>query len=157
MGNIHSSVTNSFPYPLSSSCPRISLQVSSRVVGSFSVLPMALSIALKCSTVVSDVHTVSMCPVVSSHVLDVFTVHSLGVCLALTINRQPGSPVVSCSCFLELPGQDGDGFGEVGDGLALQHHCLYICCSRRYQVDEGIVRPIHLFYVVCSVVSSHSS
>ena len=118
---------------------------------------MALSLAPTHTTVVDDVHTVSLCPAVSSHVSDVFPVHPLGICLALPIHRNPGPPVVSCSCLMELPGQGGNGFGEVGNGLALRHHCLYICCSCRRQVDEGIVRPNDLFYVVRSVVSPRAS
>ena len=113
---------------------------------------MALSLSLTRSTVVVDVHTVYVCPEVSSNIQYMFPVHPLGICLAMPIHRQPRPPVVSCSFFLELPDQGGNGFGEVGNSLALQHHCLLICCSLRRQVDESILRPIHLFYVVRSVV-----
>ena len=63
------------------------------------------------------------------------------------------TPVVSCSCLLDLLGQGGNSFVEVGNGLILRHYCLSICRSCRRKVDEDIVHPIHIFYVVCSVVS----
>ena len=118
---------------------------------------MDLSLDATRWTVVADVHTVYVCSAVSSNVLDVFTVHPLGICFALPFHRHPRTPVVSCSCFLALPGQGGNGFGAVGNGLALRHNCLSICCSRFCQVDEGIVRPIHIFYVVHSVVFPRAS
>ena len=108
-------------------------------------------------TVVADVHTVAVCPAVSYHVSEVFPVNPLGIFLASLIHRQPGPPVVSCSCLLELPGQGGNGFCEVGNGIEFRYHCLYICCRRRRKVDEVIVRPIHIFYVVRSVVSPRAS
>ena len=123
---IHFSITNYLPDPLSSSLPQLAVRGSSHVVGSSSVFPIALSFALTRRTDVADVHTVSVCTSVSSHVSDVFTVHPLGICLDLPIHRHPGPPVVSCSGLLELLVQGGNGFGEVGDGLALRHHCLYI-------------------------------
>ena len=118
---------------------------------------MALSLALIIVTVVADVHTVTVCPAVSPHVSGVFPVHPLGICLALPIHRQPGAPFVYCSCLLELPGQGSDSFGEVGDVSALQHCCLSILCRRRRKVDEAVVRPIHIFCVVLSLVSPHAS
>ena len=157
MGNIHFSITNYFPNPLLSSRPRLAVRVYSHVVGSCSILHMALSLCLTRFTVVADFHTVFVCPAVYSHVSEVFPVHPLGVSLASPIHRQPGPPIVCCSYLLELPGQGSNGFGEVGNGLTLRHHCLSICCHRRRKVDEGIVRPIHLFYVVRSVVSPRAS
>ena len=157
VGNIHFGIIYYFPDPLSSSRPWLAVWVSSHVVSSCSVLPMALSLATTRFTFVADVHTVSVCPAVSSHVLEVFPVHPLGICLAPPIHRQPRPPGVSCSCLLDLPDQGGNGFGEVGDGIALRHHCLSICCLCRRNVDEDIVRPIHLFYVFRSVVSPRAS
>ena len=125
MGNIHFSITI-FPDPLSSSRTRLAVQVSSHVISSCSVLLMDLSLSLTSFTVVADFHTVSVCPAVSPHVSEVFPVYPLEIFLDLPIHWQPGPPVVSCSCFLELSVQGGDGFGEVGDGLALQHHYLSI-------------------------------
>ena len=109
---------------------------------------MALSKAHTRFTVMADVRTVSVCPAVSPHVSELFTVHPLRIFLAPPIHWQPGPPVVSCGCLLELQGQGGDGFGEVGDGLALRHHCLSIFFRRRRKFHEGILCPIHIFYVV---------
>ena len=80
---------------------------------------MALSLDLTRFTVLVDVHAVSVGPAVSPHVSEVFPVHPLGIFFAPPIHRQPGPPVVSCSCLLGLPVQGGGGFGEVGDGLVL--------------------------------------
>ena len=102
MGNIHFSITNYLPEPLSSTCPRISVRVSSHVVGSCSVLLMTLSLAPTRPTVVADAHTVSVCPAVSYHVSNVFPVCPLGICLALPIQGHAGPllyPVVSCWSF----------------------------------------------------------
>ena len=157
VGNIHFGIIYYFPDPLLSSRSRLAVWVSSHVVSSCSVLPIALYLATTRFTFVADVHTVSVCPAVSSHVSEVFPVHPLGICLAPPIHRQPRPPGVSCSCLLDLPDQGGNGFGEVGDGLALRHHCLSIFCRSRCKFDEGIVLPIYLFYVVCSVVSPRTS
>ena len=90
MGNIHFSITHYFPNPLSSSCPWLVVQVSSYVVGSCSVLLMYLSLAPTRFTVMADVQTVSVRPTVPPHVLEVFTIHPLGICLALPIHWQSG-------------------------------------------------------------------
>ena len=119
MGNIHFSITNYFPGPLSSSRPRLAVRVSSHVVGSCIVLFMSLSLAPTRFTAVADVHTVYLHPTVSPHVSDVFYVHPIGICLASPIPRQSRSPVVSSSFFLDLSDQCSHGFVEVGDGIAL--------------------------------------
>ena len=79
VGNIHFSITNYFPDPLSSSRPWLAVWVSSRVVGSCSVFPMSFSLALTRFTVVADVHTVSVRPAVPPHVSEVLPVHPLGI------------------------------------------------------------------------------
>ena len=67
---------------------------------------MALFLAPTHSTIVADVHTVSLCPALSSHVLDVFPVHPLVIWLALPIHRQPRHllyPVVVCwICWVKV-------------------------------------------------------
>ena len=126
VGSIHFSITNYFPNPYFSSRPWLAVRVSSYIIKSCTVLPIDLSIAPKRSTVVADVHTVSVCTSVASHLSDMFPNHPLGICLDLPIHRHPGPRVVSYSCLLELTSQGGNGFSEVGNGLALRHHCLSI-------------------------------
>ena len=73
-----------------------------------------------------DVHAVYVGPEVSSNVTEVFTIHSLGVCLLLSFYRYYGPPVVYCVFLLELLGQGGNSCGEVGNHFALRHHGLSV-------------------------------
>ena len=104
-------------------------------------------------TVVVDVHAVSVGPEVPSNVTDVFTIHPLGVCLPLSFYRRSGPPVVCYVRLMGLLGQGGNGCGEVSDRFALSHHGIYVGCSCCRWVNEGIVSPVHLSQVVCSVLT----
>ena len=88
-------VTNYFPGPLSYSCPRLVVLVSSHIIGVCRVIPMDFSLAPTRYTVMVDVHAVSVGPSVFSNVTDVFTVHPLGFCLPLSVYRCSGTPIVS--------------------------------------------------------------
>ena len=129
MGSINFSATNYLPDPLLYSCPRLAVMVSSHIIGACCVLPMAFFLAPTHTTVMDDVHTVSVGPAVSSNVMDTFNFHPLGVCLTLSVYRYPGPPIVYCVCLLELLGQGRNGCGEVGYHLALRHHCLSVIIS----------------------------
>ena len=92
------------PEPLSSSCPWLSVRVSSHIVGARRVLPVAFSLAPTRPTVMAAVHTVSVGPAVSSYFTDVFPVHPLGVCLDFSVHWYPGPHVLSCVYLLEFLG-----------------------------------------------------
>ena len=104
VGNFNFIDTNYFPNPLSYSCPRIYVLVSSHIIGACRVLPMALFLDLTFPTIMVDVHTVSVGPAVSSNATDVLTVHSLGVCLPLSVYWYSGPPVVFFVRLSELLG-----------------------------------------------------
>ena len=129
VGEINLIITNYSPKPLSYSCPRLAVLVSSHIIGACHVIPISFFLALTRPTVMDDVHTVAMGPAVSSDVTGVSPVHPLGVCLPLSIYQCSGTPVVYCIRLLELLGQGGNGCGEVCDCFTLRHHGLSVGCS----------------------------
>ena len=102
-------------------------------------------------TVEADVHTVSMCLTVSPHISVVFPVKPLWFFSCLSPGN-PGSlslPEVACwICLINA----ATVLVRSANGLILWHHCLYIFCCNRCKVDEGILRPIHLLYVIHAMV-----
>ena len=132
MGNFDFIVTHYFPDPLLYSRPRIAVLVSSYIIGTCLVMPMAFFLAPTRPTEMVDVHAVSVRPAVSSNVTDMFTVHPLGVSLPLSVYRYYVPHVVYCVCLLELLGQGGNGCSEVGDSFALRHRGLSVFRSFRH-------------------------
>ena len=123
-----------------SSLPWLAVIVSSLIVGTSRIILVPAILRSTRHDVVVYFHTVSIRPTVPAGVTNVFPIDPLGrpICRSFWF-LQDIEGINPHRCLLKLLGKVGGGIGEVGDGLALVHHCVPFCRLCFCQVDEGIV------------------
>ena len=147
MGNFISfNCSNCFSNTLVSSLPWLAVIVSSLIVGTSRIILVPAILRSTRHDVVVYFHTVSIRPTVPAGVTNVFPIDPLGrpICRSFWFLWDLES-INPHRCLLELLGQFVNVRGAVGDGLALDHHCVPVCHRRCCQFNEGIMGVLPSF------------
>ena len=133
--------------------PRLSVLIASFIVGTRRIILVPTIFGSTQHTVVVYVHGVSVHQKIPVGVTNVLPTDSLGrpICQSFWFLWDLES-INPHRCLLELLGQFVNVRGAVGDGLALDHHCVPVCHRRCCQFNEGIMGVLPSFSEVVHVL-----